>query len=88
LDSEVVVIKHIGEGELWLTGWKMVDEHNHQYIFPRLALSKGMVNIYTRAGIDSVKDLHWGQTRALWQSGGHVRIFDPLGNLRADYLIP
>jgi hypothetical protein len=88
LDSEMVVIKHVGDGDLIMTGWKMVDEHNHQYIFPHLTLSKGMVNINTRAGIDTVKDLHWGLTRALWQSGEHVRIYDPLGNLRADYLIP
>jgi hypothetical protein len=88
LDSEVVVVKRVGEGELWLTGWKMIDEQNHQYTFPRLSLNKGDINIYTQAGIDTAKDLHWGQAKAMWQAGRKVRIIDPLGNLRAEYLIP
>ena len=88
LDSEVVVVKRLGEGELWLTGWKMVDEANHIYTFPRLSLIKGSINIYTQAGIDTAEDLHWGQPRALWQPGRKVRIFDPIGNLRAEYIIP
>jgi hypothetical protein len=88
LDSEMVVVKRIGEGDLWLTGWKMVDEQNHPYIFPRLLLNKGSVNIYTRAGIDTPRDLHWGQAKAMWQTGKKVRILDPLGNLRAEYIIP
>ena len=88
LDSEMVVVKRVGEGELWLTGWKMVDEQNHAYIFPRLLLNKGSINIYTRAGIDTAKDLHWGQPKAMWQTGKKVRIFDPLGSLRAEYVIP
>jgi hypothetical protein len=88
LDSEIVVVKRIGEGELWLTGWKMLDEQNHQFTFPRLLLNKGSINIYTRAGIDTARDLHWGQTKSMWITGEKVRILDPLGNQRAEYIIP
>ena len=89
LDSEMVVVKRVGDGELWLTGWKMVDEQNNVFVFPRLQLNKNSnVNIYTRAGIVTARDLYWGREKAMWHTGEKVRILDPLGNLRAEYVIP
>jgi hypothetical protein len=88
LSDEVVVIRRLGEGELWLTGWKLVDEHKHQYTFPRLSLDKGEINVHTQAGIDTVRDLHWGLSQSVWTFGEKVRIIDPLGNARAEYTIP
>jgi len=88
-DSEMVVVKRVGEGELWLSGWKMVDEQNHQFVFPQLLLNNnGNVNIYTRGGVDTARDLHWGKDKAMWQTGEKVRILDSMGNLRAEYTIP
>ena len=88
LQDEMVVIKHVGESELSLAGWKLVDEQNHEYVFPRITLTQGEINVYTQAGIDSAKDLHWGQNQSVWKFGGKVRIYDPLGTLRAEYTIP
>jgi hypothetical protein len=88
LQNEVIVIRRVGEGELWLTGWKLVDEQNHQYVFPRLSLDKGEINVHTQAGVDTVRDLHWGLSKSVWTFGEKVSIIDPLGNLRAEYTIP
>ncbi|MCE1251997.1 MAG: lamin tail domain-containing protein [Anaerolineae bacterium] len=88
LQDEVVLIRHTGNHELSLAGWKLVDENNLEYIFPRITLNQGEINIYTQAGVDTAKDLHWGQAQSVWKFGEKVRILDPLGNQRAEYTIP
>jgi hypothetical protein len=86
--NEMVVIKRIGEGELVLTGWQMVDENGHKFVFPALSFSKGEINIHTSSGVDSALDLYWGRSQAEWQTGETVRLLDPVENERASYVIP
>ena len=88
IEDEVVVIQRLGEGEMSLSGWKLVDGHNHQFIFPQLTLNAGLLNVYSRSGTNTAKDLYWNQAHAVWQTGEKVQIYDPLGNLRAEYNIP
>jgi len=89
LPSEVVSLRRVGEGELWLTGWTLEDEDEHSYTFPELLLNKGgAVDVYTRAGPDTVIELHWGLKQAVWRSGEIVKLVDPQGNLRATFTIP
>jgi hypothetical protein len=89
LQNEVVLLKRIGEGELWLTGWRLEDESGQKYIFPELLLNKdGAVQIFTRPGVDSVIELHWGMKASVWQPGELVTLVDPQGNVRATYRIP
>lgn len=89
LKSEVVRLKRLGEGELWLTGWTLEDEDGHRYVFPELRLNKdGAVEVYSRAGPDTVIELHWGLSEAVWRTGELVLLKDPQGNLRASYRIP
>jgi len=89
LQNEVVLLKRIGDGELWLTGWRLEDESGQKYIFPDLLLNKdGAVQVFTRPGVDSVIELHWGMKAAAWQPGELVTLVDPAGNVRATYRIP
>ena len=89
LEKEVVLLKRVGEGELWLTHWKLTDEKGHTYTFPRLLLNKnGAVQLFSRAGSDNVIMLYWGLTQPVWNSGASVKLFDPLNQLRAEFIIP
>lgn len=89
LQNEVVVLNRVGEGELSLANWKLTDDDGNSYLFPDLVLNKGSaVQLYSRAGSDSVIELYWGQNQAVWQTGEQVTLLDPLGNVRAMYIIP
>lgn len=92
LQFERVVLKHRGEGELVLDGWRLEDGSGNQFIFPqvpRLVLFKGgAVNVYTRSGANTVVDLYWGMPQAVWYSGATVVLRDAVGNVRFVYKIP
>ncbi len=89
LQNEVVMLNRQGEGELELTGWQLKDSNGHAFIFPKLVLNQdGAVQVFTRAGADSVIELHWGLDQPVWKSGMTVSLLDPLGNLRASFHIP
>jgi len=89
LQNEVVLLNRQGEGELELTGWQLKDGNGHAFTFPKLVLNQdGAVQVFTRAGADSVIELHWGLDQSVWKSGMTVSLLDPLGNLRASFHIP
>jgi hypothetical protein len=87
--TEVIVISRIGEGELSLTGWHLLDEEGNEFIFPQLQLNKGKVEVYTRIGSsDLAKGLYWGKGESVWHIGETATILDSQGNVRATYVIP
>jgi hypothetical protein len=89
VNSEVVVIKFEGEGELDLASWQLKDENGNTFTFPKLTLyPNGAVQVHTNAGTDTVIDLYWGLGDAIWSSGENARLFDAQGNLRAIYRVP
>lgn len=92
LETERVLLKQRGEGELSLVGWRLEDGQGNIFAFPQfpqLILYKGgAVNVYTKAGNNSVVDLFWGLDLPVWASGKMVILRDPQGNERATYLIP
>ncbi len=89
LQTEVVLLKRTGEGELWLNGWRLEDESNHRFIFPELMLNKdGAIKIYTKPGTKSVIELHWGLNEPVWSSGELVTLLDQNGSVKATYRIP
>lgn len=89
VQNEVVVVKQTAEGEVWLTGWRLQDQNGNVYTFPALLLSKGgAVQVYTRAGADSVIELHWGLGQAVWQSGEVAMLLDEEGSERARFVVP
>jgi hypothetical protein len=89
LESEIVVVKFEGEGQLDLASWQLKDENGNIFTFPKLTLyPNGAVQVHTLAGSDSVIDLYWGLGEAVWNSGENARLFDAQGNLRAVYRVP
>jgi hypothetical protein len=86
---EAILLKRLGEGDLWLKGWRLVNPRGQAFEFPNLTLSpNGSVRIYTRRGNNTVIELYWGLETSAWQRGDKVRLLDPEGNLRAEYIIP
>jgi LysM repeat protein len=92
INSEKVLLKHRGEGELSLVGWQIGDSRGHEFTFPQspqLTLFKnGAVYIHTKNGTNTVVDLFWGLNSPVWQSGDSVVLKDPQGLVRARYTIP
>lgn len=89
LESEIVVVKFEGEGELNLASWQLKDENGNTFTFPKLTLyQNGAVQIHTVAGTDTVIDLYWGIGEAVWSSGENASLYDSQGNLRAVYRVP
>jgi len=89
LQNEAVVLKRVGEGDLWMTGWKLYDEDGNVFIFPELLLNKGGgVQLYTAPGANSVIKLYWGLEKAAWEKDELVTVVDYAGNERAIYRIP
>lgn len=89
LDSEIVVVKFEGEGQLDLASWQLKDEDGNTFTFPKLTLyPNGAVQVHTNSGTDTVIDLYWGIGDAVWSSGENARLFDSQGNLRAVYRVP
>ena len=88
-DSEIVVIKFEGEGQLDLASWQLKDEDGNTFKFPKLILNtNGAVQVHTVTGTDTVIDLYWGIGDAVWSSGENAQLFDAQGNLRAMYRVP
>lgn len=91
LQEEQVTIQKLGDGELCLNGWKLTSESSGSYIFPshlRLYTGGATISIYSRPGTDNALELYWGKANSVWESGQKARIYDPAGNLRAEFTIP
>jgi len=92
LEQEVVLLRRLGEGNLRMTGWTLISDHGVKYIFteqPELILYKdGAVQLYSKAGADTATEVYWNRTEPAWQSGEVLKLIDPEGNERANYLIP
>lgn len=89
IGTERVYLRGLGEETLSLTGWRLIDEDNNQYIFPQLTLfSNGAVNIYTGSGVDTVVALYWHLNAPVWRSGEHVVLLDNNGEIQATSIVP
>jgi LysM repeat protein len=92
LTTERIMLKHRGSGELSLVGWRLEVESGDVYVFPQFPqmtlFGGGAVNVYTKAGVDTVVDLYWGLDHPLWQSGATLTLRDTQGNLRDTYTVP
>jgi LysM repeat protein len=89
LPTERVVIRHVGEQQIPMAGWKLRSSDGDEYSFPALILYKGgTVNVHTAAGVDSVGDLYWGRAGAVWLPGNGVVLLDPQGNEHVVFTIP
>jgi LysM repeat protein len=86
--SEAVVLLNQG-GPLDLGGWRLRTESGVEYLFPSLTLfAGGSVSIHTADGQNSVVDLYWGQSTAVWARGASVFLVNPAGDIEVRYTIP
>ena len=89
LNTERVVLRRSGLGELSMAAWQLRDQDGNVYIFPQLTLYQdGAVNVNTRSGTNTYVDLFWNQAAALWRSGELVSLYDSGGILKASFTIP
>ncbi len=89
IDNERVLIRHVGQEELSLAGWKLRDADGNTFTFPALTMfSGGAVTVFSNAGPTSVVELHWGLEGSVWQEGELATLEDPDGNLQASYTVP
>lgn len=89
LENEHVIIEHVGNGDISLSGWRLRDESGAEYRFPALVLHPGaQVSIYSRKGDDSASSLYWDREIAVWNSGEKVSLMDPSGRVQATYMVP
>ena len=67
LNSERVLVRHIGNQEVSLVGWELQDEDGNVFYFPALTMfSGGAVTVYSQSGTNTVVEMFWGQTEAVW----------------------
>jgi LysM repeat protein len=89
LTSERVLLKHNGDGELSLAGWRLENTGGSAFILPQVTLFKGgAVNVYTKTGVNTVVELYWGLDKAVWKSGDQATLRDAQGNVRSTYKVP
>jgi hypothetical protein len=89
LDNERVVIAHVGDEDISLSGWRLRDEDGNEYRFPALVLHPGaQVNLFTRQGDDTASQLFWNRQVSAWESGELVTLLDISGRRQAEYLVP
>jgi hypothetical protein len=89
LNSEGVLLRRVGDGELRLNGWRLEDNAGHRFTFPDIVLFKGgSVRVFSRAGSNTVNELYWGLDRSVWTSGRSVVLYDDQGNSRATAPVP
>ncbi len=89
LETERVLIEHVGEKEVSLNGWQLQDQDGHVYTFPALTMfSGGAVTVYTREGTSSVVELYWGLDAPVWSAGEKAYLLDPEGTVQAVFVVP
>lgn len=89
LATEHLQIQSLSPEELSLEGWWLETNDGLVYNFPKITLFEhGAVDLYSRAGINSVVALYWGQSNPIFKSGDRAVIYDADGNLQTVYSIP
>jgi hypothetical protein len=89
LETEVVIVRYNGEGELDLANWQLKDDDGDTFTFPQLTLyTDGAVQVHTASGSATVVDLYMGRREPIWESGEEAKLYDPQDTLRASYRVP
>jgi hypothetical protein len=89
LQDERVVLERVGSSDLPIYGWYLEDEEGNRFYFPAVTLKPGAtLEVYSRSGESTVLKRFWGASSSVWQIGETARVYDPQGNLRAEFMIP
>ncbi len=86
--KEAVTIVNVA-GDVSLAGWTLADEQGNVFFFPALSLFEGgAVTVHTTTGANTVTDLYWNQTSAVWQTGETAKLVDPTGATHTTFVVP
>jgi hypothetical protein len=89
LESEHVRVRSVSDAPVTLAGWRLEDQDGQVYFFPQITLSKGgAVELYSRAGVDSVVALYMGRAGPFCRSGETITILDAVGVIQTTFTIP
>jgi LysM repeat protein len=88
LEDEFVYLENLG-GVAAMAGWSLDDGEGNTFVFPGFTLyNGGGVNVYTRAGTNSVINLFWGMDRPLWEPGKLITLQDATGAVVSSFAVP
>lgn len=90
IENEVIVLQNARDDvEIWLDGWQILDEDDNLFTIESLVLNPGAsIQIFSKAGYDTVTSLYWNLSEAVWEQGETVTLLDYLGNKRSSFVIP
>jgi len=89
LATEHIQIRSVSSEALPLEGWRLETDDGLVFVFPNITLFEyGAIDLYSRAGINSVVALYWGRSTPVFESGNRTVIYDAEGNVQAVYSIP
>ena len=87
-EQEFVYLENIG-GVAVMAGWSLYDGEGNTFTFPGFTLYRGGgVNVYTRAGSNSVINLYWGMDEPLWTPGKAITLLDDKGEVHSTFQVP
>ncbi len=90
LEAEYVEIYNQSDGIVDLSGWRLSDENQNQFIFGSLLLSNGgSIKVFSTSGQNLARiELYWNQNAPIWQSNEIATLIDASGNIISTYQIP
>ncbi|MDA1329616.1 MAG: lamin tail domain-containing protein [Chloroflexi bacterium] len=89
LQNERVTIMHVGDLDISLAGWRLIDSDGNAYQFPALVLHPGAsVELFSRTGEDNVNQLFWNRSKPVWEEGEEAALRDPENETQATYTVP
>ncbi|MCX6053580.1 MAG: lamin tail domain-containing protein [Chloroflexi bacterium] len=89
LEFEKLTLKCVSLSPVDLSGWKISNSQGAEFTFPSLTIyPNGVVDLYSRSGMNSAVELFWNNTESVWSSGEAATLSDPAGNVRSTYTIP
>ena len=88
LEEEFVYLENVG-GVAVMAGWSLYDGEGNTFTFPGFTLYRGGgVNVYSRAGNNSVINLYWGMDEPLWMPGKVITLLDEKGETHSTFRVP
>ncbi len=88
LEQEFVYLENVG-GVATMAGWALYDGEGNTFTFPGFTLYRGGgVNVYSRAGNNSVINLYWGMDEPLWVPGKVITLLNEKGEVHSTFRVP